>query len=175
MSMLNIVSKNNLICKPVQPYDLLICDFIDSYSVALRHDMEARTFSDVMTFAFWARRANILKKKEDYAKRSCGQERLGKGIIFHIAPSNVPVNCMYSYVFGLLAGNSNIVRLPSKEFPQIQCMLRVLDEVLKKEEFSELKEMSSFVRYDRNDVEYTKKYSSVCDMRVIWEIGRAHV
>ena len=160
--------ESNLTQKPLQPYSELVCDFLDAFSHALRHDYEAKQYPDVMTFAFWARKGSIQQKKEDYIRRFGDQRRLGKGTVFHIAPSNVPVNCMFTYAFGLLAGNANIVRVPSKDFPQVSCMLRVLDEVLKKEAFSVIKEMTSFVCYERTDEKYTRRYSAMCDMRVIW-------
>ena len=165
----------NIICGASQvnrhsllPYSDIVCDFLTAYSSALRKDTEAKRYSDVMTFAFWARKSNIWKKKDDYIKRYSNQRRIGKGIIFHIAPSNVPVNCMFTYAFGLLAGNSNIVRVPSRDFPQVNCMLRILNKVLEEEVFSDIRKMTSFVRYDRTEMEYTEQYSSICDMRVIW-------
>lgn len=150
------------------PYSELVCDFMDVYSSELRHDEQAKKYSDVMSFAFWARRSSIQKRKQEYTSCNGQKKRLGKGIVFHIAPSNVPVNCMFTYAFGLLAGNTNIVRVPTKDFPQINCMLRVLGEVLKNEAFSDIYNMTCFVRYDREDIHVTEKFSSICDIRVIW-------
>ena len=56
------------------------------------------------------------------AKYDDAELRLGKGVVFHIAPSNVPVNFAFSFAAGLLAGNANIVRIPSKDFEQVQIM-----------------------------------------------------
>lgn len=42
----------------------------------------------------------------------------GRGVAFHIAPSNVAVNFAFSLAAGLLTGNANIVRLSSKPFPR---------------------------------------------------------
>ena len=47
-----------------------------------------------------------------------GELRIGLGSIFHITPSNVPLNFAYSFAFGLLTGNSNLVKLPSTDFKQ---------------------------------------------------------
>ena len=67
---------------------------------------------------FFCRKGNILNLKKDFF---CDEKlRLGRGMIFHIAPSNVPVNFAYSLISGLLAGNKNIVRLPTKDFEQIK-------------------------------------------------------
>lgn len=153
--------------KAVSPYSDMVCSFLDAYSSALRHDGQAKTYSDIRTFAFWARKANIQNLKRQYIESYGKQHRLGRGIIFHIAPSNVPINFMYSYAFGLLAGNSNIVRVPGKAFPQIDCMCRVLNMVLQQEEYSEIKKRTLIVRYG-HDRENTDYFSGICNVRVIW-------
>ena len=43
---------------------------------------------------------------------------MGRGLIFHITPTNVPTNFFYSFIFSLLSGNSNIVKLPTKDFEE---------------------------------------------------------
>ena len=57
---------------------------------------------------------------------------MGKGVVFHIAPSNVPVNYAYSLVTGLVCGNINIVRLPSKKFPQTDIINSAIIQALEK-------------------------------------------
>ena len=56
---------------------------------------------------------------------------IGRGKVLHIAPSNVPMNFAYSFAFGLLSGNINLVRLPSKEFAQIRILCDVIKQVCK--------------------------------------------
>lgn len=148
------------------PYDEHICDFLNDWSVALRSDVEAKTYPDVMSFSFWCRKGNILQLKEAYEKKESGC-RIGRGIVFHIAPSNVAVNAAFTYVFGLLAGNANVVRVSSKQHPQIICLCRVLDQILHRQEYQDIFQMTSFVTYDREE-DYTTSYSAACDARVIW-------
>ena len=40
--------------------------------------------------------------------------RLGRGLLFHVAPSNVPTMFVYTYVIAILAGNANIIRLSTR-------------------------------------------------------------
>lgn len=148
------------------PYDEHICDFLNDWSVLLRNDAEAKTYPDVMSFSFWCRKGNILQLKEAYEKREPGC-RIGRGMIFHIAPSNVAVNAAFTYVFGLLAGNANVVRVSSKKHPQIICLCRVLSQVLHRCEYQDIFQITSFVTYDREE-DYTASYSTACDARVIW-------
>ena len=39
--------------------------------------------------------------------------RFGRGICLHILPNNTSINFAYSLVFGLMSGNSNILRIPN--------------------------------------------------------------
>ena len=38
----------------------------------------------------------------------------------------------YSFAFGLLSGNNNIVRLPSKNFDQVKILIEIIKSILKK-------------------------------------------
>ncbi len=88
--------------------------FLNSLSALLLKNKETRHYPDVATFAFFCRKANSLMLKKQYDAETL---RLGRGIIFHIAPSNVPVNFAYSLVVGLLSGNINMVRVATQQFP----------------------------------------------------------
>lgn len=153
--------------QPWIPYDELVCEFLECFSQRLRKDKEARRYSDVMTFAFWIRKANIQQKKEQYGRNKNAAKRIGKGVVFHIAPSNVPVNSMFTYVFGLLAGNANVVRIPSGEFSQIACMCRILNELLSETKFWDICKRTSIIKYSINK-KITDYYSGQCNVRVIW-------
>lgn len=162
-----LCGRDSVVKVPLCPYHDRICEFLDAWSKELRKDAEAKKYADLQTFAFWIRKSNIQKRKEEYDKRNRGRILLGRGIVFHIAPSNVPVNCLYTYVFGLLAGNSNIVRVPSKQFPQVDCACRVLQGILGSEKYQPIRERTMFVRYERDDA-ITAEYTAMCNSRVIW-------
>ena len=69
---------------PLRPYSDLICEFLDEFSSELRKDNEARNYPDVQTFAFWARKSNIQKKKQEFERRAQSLSCIGRGIVFHI-------------------------------------------------------------------------------------------
>ncbi len=152
--------------KPDIPFSDGIIEYLNALSSSLMKDRESRLYPDVVTFGFFCRKANLLKMKEEYATKDI---RLGRGILFHIAPSNVPVNFGYSMVAGLLAGNYNIVRASSKEFPQVSLivkhMLKLKDDVSGNME--EVANRIAVVRYDR-DSEANAAFSSIANVRVIW-------
>lgn len=147
--------------RPDVPFSDEIVDYLNALSSSLMKDRESRLYPDVVTFGFFCRKANLLKMKEEYATKDL---RLGRGILFHIAPSNVPVNFGYSMVAGLLAGNYNIVRASSKEFPQVNLIVKHMKELA---DFNNVAKRIAVVRYDRTS-EANAAFSSIANVRVIW-------
>ncbi|MDR2642412.1 MAG: hypothetical protein LBC74_06420 [Planctomycetaceae bacterium] len=157
-------NRGNIVTIIDVPYSDVIVEFLDDLSKQLRTDKTALNFADVISFAFWCRRSHIMKLKSKYED---GKKRLGRGTVFHITPSNVPVNFAFSFVFGLLAGNSNIVRVPSKLFPQTEIICNAIDVVLKDDKYKLIRESNSFVRYERDD-KLTPRFSAESQGRIIW-------
>ncbi len=149
------------------PFHEKIIDFLDEMSKRLLKSSKAKQYQDVIAFAFWCRKASLIEMKKNIAWLPSAREKgvLGRGIVFHVAPSNVAMNFAYSFVAGLLAGNANIVRLPSKKFPQVDCFCNVLKEML--QELEEWKSYLCFVRYG-HEKEITDMLSEISDVRVIW-------
>ena len=154
----------NVSTRPFEPYDELLCKFLNDLSVELHSRDDSSAYPDVIAFAFWCRKANIAKLKTDFKN---GETRLGLGVVLHITPSNVPVNFAFSFVFGLLSGNANIVRVPSKPFPQIGIICAAIDQLFAAKKYKEIKAMTAFVRYEQND-EITGMFSANCNARMIW-------
>jgi len=154
----------NVSTRPFEPYDELLCKFLNDLSVELRSRDESSAYPDVIAFSFWCRKANIAKLKTGFNNK---ETRLGLGMIFHITPSNVPVNFAFSFVFGLLSGNANIVRVPSNPFPQIDIICSTINQLFLSDIYKEIKAMTSFIRYEQND-EITGMFSLKCNARIIW-------
>lgn len=142
------------------PFDDGVLDFLQALSEKLRPHRE---YSDVATFAFWCRRAAMQREKLRYDDIDA---RLGRGVVFHIAPSNVPVNFAFSLVCGLLAGNANIVRMPSRPFAQVELIASAVGELLS-DVYPHLAPYVCLVRYPA-DAEINDAFSQLCDVRVIW-------
>ena len=124
-----------------------------------------KNYPDAATFGFYIRKANLNKLKQQF-KPNQGIS-LGKGVIFHIAPGNVPVNFAYSLVAGLLAGNMNIIKISSKSFVQVDLLIECLISVLNINEFNHFIKRIMLIRYDRN-TEINTYLSQLCDVRIIW-------
>lgn len=139
-----------------------VCEFLNDISSTILKSPESRIYPDLTAFAFWCRKANIKRIKESYDDLD---SRLGRGLCFHITPSNIPINFAFSYVFSLIAGNANIVRLPSKDFPQIQYLCKIFDEKL--HQYPNIKARTAFVQYDKSS-NATEHFSQISDCRMIW-------
>ena len=119
----------NMLSTPAkQPFSEDIAQFLNEVSKTIMNNPASKAYSDVITFAFWIRKGSINQIKEKFIPKD-ENIRLGRGIAFHIAPSNVPVNFAYSLVTGLLTGNANIVRIPSKDFPQVKIITDSINKV----------------------------------------------
>lgn len=147
-----------------RPFDDSIVDFLNEVSRILMGNRSSKAYSDVVTFAFWIRKSSVTRLKERFEKKD-DSLHLGKGVAFHIAPSNVPVNFAYSLVAGLLNGNANVVRVPSKDFPQVSIIVDAFNAALDKYEAMRL--YIQLVRYGR-DKEINDLFSSIADVRVVW-------
>jgi hypothetical protein len=146
------------------PYDPILCNFLDTFSKEL-NKKSTKVYPDLKSLSFWCRKKNIDRIKKNFLTNEI---RAGKGLIFHIAPSNVPTNFMYSLIFGLLTGNSNIVRVPSKSFNQVKIICNLIKDLLKMKKFNSLKKNIKIVKYGNENENFTKYISSLCDVRIIW-------
>lgn len=154
---------------PSRIYDEKIISFLDDWSSVIRHDPEARKYSDIQTFGFWIRNANITQFKQSFAERNEGITRFGRGLAFHIAPSNIPINFAYTWVFGLLSGNSNIVKVSSKDFEQTRILCRIGNELVNMNSgYADILKRNMVIAYDREREDITKQILSECDVKVIW-------
>ncbi len=146
-----------------QPFSDYAINFLNALSYELTKD--ARTYPEVVALAFFCRKANIISLKKKYDNKD--HIRLGRGVVFHIAPSNVPLNFSYSLVCGILSGNCNIVRVPFTEFEQVTIVCEALKRIQLSGAYDEITKRIILVRYERQNTA-TSFFCSVCDTCVIW-------
>ena len=159
-----ILGKLPVIQNPSCIFDKLVISFLDDISIAIKKSKLASPYSDLKNFGFWCRKANLINISENYPKKNL---MLGRGIVLHITPSNVPLNFAFSFAFGMLSGNSNIVRLPSRNFTQVNILCRIIYKILKKFKYSSLLNKFCFVKYDKSD-DISSQLSREVDARLIW-------
>lgn len=148
--------------EPWAPFDRRATELLAQLSEVILQDPDARRQEAVSAFGFWCRRAHLQALE---CRHPCAAPRLGRGLVFHIAPSNVPVMFAYSYAVGLLAGNANIVRLSSRRREEDATLLALFRRVLSRHR--EVEARTVFVSYERSE-EITAEFCARCDARVVW-------
>ncbi len=139
-------------------------EFMGAFSRNLLKDVRTREFVDVTSYAFWIRNASLRQIKDHYYPHV--ESKMGRGVAFHIAPSNVPVNFAVSFTSSLLAGNINVVRVSDKSFEQVSIIVDALKKTFS-EGFQDMEQYLIIIRYEHDD-DITQLISSMCDLRIIW-------
>lgn len=150
--------------RPLPPFDNEARHFLAGLSASMMADSVTRTMPDVMWFAWWCRKANIEQIARSYDN---SELRIGRGLAFHVTPANVPVNFAFSWAFSLLAGNANIVRLPTSDHAQIPFIVGHVAELMDNTGFEELSMMNAFVSYGHEEA-ITQALSAIADVRIVW-------
>ena len=150
--------------KALKPYHPEAIAFLIAWSKRLFAREDIRSHPDIASFAYWCRPANLSR-----LERQLGRDgyRLGRGVALHIAPANVPVNFAYSFAFGLLAGNANIVRVPESLPIQSKILCAVAKELLALPDYALIASMTTLLSYPRNDA-VTEQLSASVDVRLLW-------
>lgn len=151
--------------RPSQVFSADRVEFLSELSKALFLLPDVRQMPDLSTFAYWCRKSNIVRLGNEYVEKNAF--RTGMGLSFHICPSNVPVNCAFTLAFGLLSGNTCVLRLPSKHSDVVDVLIVNLLKVLEQKKFAHLKREILIARFDRDDV-INAFWVSVADCKIIW-------
>lgn len=151
--------------KPVETFNESRIAFLAQLSRCLLAYPESKNLPDVITFAYWCRHANLMRLRIPYLPDH--RLRMGLGLTFHICPANVPVNFAFSMAFGLLSGNTCVLRLPSKSFATTELIVRAIKALLDEPRHLELRQALVLVQYER-DEEISRFWMSEADGRIIW-------
>ena len=113
----------------------------------------------------WLRPAAIARRRQVFeAAMAGGHLATPRGMAFHLPPANVDTLFVYSWALSLLAGNSNVVRLPSARAPLTQWLIAVLLEAL--EEAGD-RERHIFCTYDHGS-DLGREIGALADLRMVW-------
>ena len=128
----------------------VLVEMLHAVSGRILRDKACRAFPDLATFGYFCRAANTKRALEGLTDRA---RRFGWGTVVHIAPANIPINFAFSLVMGLLAGNSGIIRLPSRIFPQTELLVDIFDDILARPEFQDIGKGSAFVQTEHDSAQ----------------------
>lgn len=159
-----IIGQFNFVGGPDDIFNENIILFLNEISKEILNNNSYKKFTDLASFGFWCRKSNIitLSKKYEFFKN-----RIGRGTVLHIAPSNVPTNFAYSLAFGLLSGNNNIVRIPSKKFLQVEILCKIFKKLSKKKIYKKSFNKLTLIKYENSDL-ISSELSKNVEARVIW-------
>ncbi len=128
----------------------------------------ARAHAEVQALAFWLREAPLGElARAVQASWPADVVVSPRGSVFHVPPGNVDTVFVYSWALAALAGNRNVVRLPTGSDEVVEGICDVLSAVLHDPAHAALAARTRFVRYG-HDEDVTRKLSSWCDVRVLW-------
>tara|TARA_Y200000002_G_scaffold382338_1_gene399050 strand:+ start:340 stop:1533 length:1194 start_codon:yes stop_codon:yes gene_type:complete len=161
-----LVGKKSQLDNILKPFSEEVVSFLDDLSRSISSKKNLNIFPDIKALAFFCRKQNILNFKKKYFNPK--RIRFGLGLIFHITPSNIPTNFMYSLIFGLISGNANIVKVPSRKFDEIKIICREIKYLLRKRKHLRVKKMIQILRYDSEENQITRDISEISDARLIW-------
>ena len=147
-------------------FDETMLRFLEDLSATLTKEAAYRRIPELYALGFWCRPAHLQKLKERQANQS-HSHRNGKGLVLHIAPSNMPTMFAYSWITSLLAGNSNVVRISSRMADISGLLLDAIRSVLERPEYAGIKAQNSFIQCPRGDCTI-EELSKIAAGRVIW-------
>ena len=148
----------------VTPFDPSRMEFIAEASRSLRR--RGRGLPETQALAFWMRKSELSRMAESFLQLGTAETLLmPRGTVFHVPPSNVDTMFVYSWVFSMLVGNRNIVRLSSRGSEESRLIIDTIAEVMTG--FPAVADANVMITYGHDDA-ITSRISAHCDVRVIW-------
>ena len=139
--------------------------FVNEFSFKLLKHPQINSYPDLVALAYWFRKSKIKRLKEKYTSTPNNLKK-GKGLAFHVSPSNVDTIFIYSFFISLLAGNYNLIRISRNSSEQVDILLNIFKELSKNDEH-ECAKRFVICTYD-HDQDITSFFSSNCDLRILW-------
>ncbi len=152
--------------KIFEPFEEISIDFLNQFSIDLKKNKKTFKSPELFYLTLFCSKKNILNFKK---KMKDNYFRVGRGLVFHVCPNNVPINFIFSFIFGLLSGNTNIIKVPIKKSEEKEIILKCIRKVFSYKKFSKLKNTNFFIEYDhREKKDLTKLISLNSDARIVW-------
>jgi hypothetical protein len=150
------------------PFSDEVVAFVGALSQRILTDRAFRGHPELMAMAHWFRLANLRKMRDEFQASQRPQSVfVRRGVVFHLAPSNVDSVFIYSWLISLLCGNNNIARVSRRRSEQMRMFFAIVAELLTQASFSAIALGNLVLSYD-HDAELTQTISRRCHLRVIW-------
>ncbi|WP_084429307.1 acyl-CoA reductase [Aliagarivorans marinus] len=145
--------------RPFASFDSASLAFLKELSSALMGLSKSQP--NLASLGFFIRPNAVLSQK----RRLAAEQSIGRGLSFHLSPSNVATVAVYSWVTSLLAGCPSIVRLSSRITDEQAILLSTLSNVLV--DHPQVRDRVRFVQYPHSD-ELNQRFSELSANRVMW-------
>jgi hypothetical protein len=139
-------------------------ELLSNISAILLKSKEAKEYPDLISFAFWCRNSSIYQLSRKYVGTS---NRIGLGTVLHITPKNVPMNFAFSWALSSLAGNRNLVKLPTNDFKQVEFFLNTLLNLSNEKRFANTLSSNLFFKTERSSG-LLRQLTLSSEARMLW-------
>tara|TARA_B100000212_G_scaffold243743_1_gene185859 strand:- start:19375 stop:20604 length:1230 start_codon:yes stop_codon:yes gene_type:complete len=151
--------------KPFEIFNKDVINFLSKLSKNLIDKaLKNEDFRDFRGFGFWVREVNLINLRNS---RNDIKYRVGRGVVLHIAPSNIAANSLYTLAFGLLSGCPSIIRLSNTNISELKSIMKLINTILENNALSQLSNKISLINYEHDD-NINSYFSSLVDSRIIW-------
>lgn len=151
---------------PGTPFAEPVLAFMGEVSRRLLSGATAARYPQLTALGFWSRPAVVARLKERYESRAreSAAVMVPRGLAFHLPPANVDVLFAYSWFLSLLAGNANLVRLPTTLNPVTTTLLDIARQAAGDAGIISSTMMVSYP----HSAALNEAMSRPCDVRVVW-------
>jgi hypothetical protein len=154
----------------IKPFDGIVIDFFDSVSKRILSNKTMNTLPEIAALAFWLRKANLLKLKEEnkhlFVSDLYNISPLGK--VFHVCPANVDTMFIYSLTVSVLMGNKNLLRVSSRmDAPHVVLLFDIINHTINQENYKVFSNYINIITYAHSE-EVSSNISNNVNARVIW-------
>ena len=130
----------------------------------LMRSPQAASAPQILALGFWLRKSALKRIQQELLPEVPDRYAVPRGLAFHLPPANVDTLFAYSWALSFLAGNYNVVRLPSQMNPVAEFLVKTILSTLKE---NNLASSQHFVFFDKTST-LMRDISARSDLRVIW-------
>ena len=151
-----------------EPFADDVVELCSRFAQRLITDPVARVHPELMTLGFFMRKTELVKMKREFEVGARPDVvRVPHGLVFHVPPANVDTLFMYSWLWSVLAGNSNLIRLSSRGSPVTEHLCDLLCAELEGSDMAGPRARVAMIHYGHDDA-ITAAISARTMLRVIW-------
>lgn len=141
-------------------------EFLAALSRRLTRPALARRHPELAPLGFFLRRSSLSRWISQAGGMSSEGVRVPRGLVFQIVPGNVETLAVYPWALSLLAGNANVVRLPSRGSALLGALVAELCAAAG-EASPVIGQSQRLISYGHDDT-ITATLSAACQLRVMW-------